>query len=1451
MENSALKVLKVALVCLVLVFWPMLVGRAPAFGDNFSLLVPGKIFVANWLKQGVMPLWNPDSFAGISIVGDSTASLFYPSTWAFTILPPGSALNLVLVAHFLIGFGGMYLAAGRILRQPWSRLTTAVVWSLQPVFLGFANNLSIYQAWAWVPWLVWLAADLTRKKSQALFLLLIFIQFSAGYPQLVLLTLLACFWLRWQVFHSNSGWGWQQLPKEIGKWLGIGFVAVALTTVFWWPFLQELFSSTRVIQTNGQMQAGAIQPMQLVKLAWPHFFSNGELGYFWGPEWDSLVLGGVYLTGIGLALLAISLLKRSFSRREIGLLVGFGLALLLALGDATPFYHIWSAIPVLNFSRGPQHFFVVASLMFSFWLGLKLEQSYHWGRRWLIIARIATAGAVLLSLVMISWQIWSGPIWEMVNRLLGGVVASSSFHTLDRDYLIVSGILLDSWWLMVGMMGAAWLLAAGRLKYLPYLLALEMVWASSGQIWWARASLYSQAASQPLATQLKDALELNQYRVLIANYNLPYTGFDAIFQNMRRQPAFSQDQTANAAISQDPVELLANRAAGVTPNWHLASNFPSLTGFVALLPNLFNQQFNPQASMTPAINLLPEIKPDNPWLRHWSVGYYLVDTALVSADALTVLDSQFPLAADYDRWRVYQLPQTLTRFRYENYQPAEIEDLVETPNQQRFKLNNSKNRLRLLIADRFAPGWRAQVNDNKVELTDLYGLRSLPIEPGENEIVLTYQPLSLAIGFYVSLLAAILIVIWVQRPRWLKGLFLLPIWLLLGFAWPAKAAAAANQVTVINQVRGSECCDAGSLEATRNQLAIINQLNLPASFVIRPDALQDESWQTLWQDPSTKSSKIEWGLLLEITPELADKAGVHYLGAVETWHQAQHAFLLGYSPKERKLLADAAMSGFYHQFGHYPKLVAAWMLDSSTANYLQQQYGVSHIEITREQWGTDSYTLSGGWPHYPYLASRNWLLQPANSTSSGRGIIVLRQTVTDPLWNYGDRFSRFTSQPNDFTRDGKTFKYFSNLLEQSFSQPGNQRGWAVLGLENSMAASYQQLFANQLNWLAEEAAAGRAEAILASQVQPSNSAVNLSFGTDLVSGSDEQVAWISSSRYRVRLRWNQKKLWLDDLRIYDGNVLDPYFELPARSKGFWIVPFLLDGSRFYEIVDQKKFEKWQGGKVSPFDPADDVISRPQQLSLGSVAGDQLSWQVDDQGVLLTVGNKSLEFRVDTWQWQNWDEKETEYWQPPEWQLPIEFNKTDDGFQLAWLVDGEPAWLAVTLCQSTSCETQFDLDPTKIEPARHAFPELLFPEQLVDQPDLNQSQIYLHNPYLIAGQTPARVVLMPRSSRGIPVELTHPPSITLDNQQIEPQFNQSMLQQAVQFYDLPISEPGQYQLNVAWGDLSLQTQIKAAPNCRQQMGQCLKRPHYLFWYFKAWLAARFNQAETQARPWQTV
>lgn len=360
------------------------------------------------------------------------------------------------------------------------------------------------------------------------------------------------------------------------------------------------------------------------------------------------------------------------------------------------------------------------------------------------------------------------------------------------------------------------------------------------------------------------------------------------------------------------------------------------------------------------------------------------------------------------------------------------------------------------------------------------------------------------------------------------------------------------KVIFINQVRGNECCQKGSLDFTKRQLELFKRLSLPATFVLRYDVLKDKQYLTLLK--SYTNNHINYGIFFEITPLLAKDAGVVYKGVEERWYRAQYAHLVGYTQEDRIKLIDTAMAVFKSQFGTYPKTTAGWMIDTYSAEHLSATYGVKSHEITREQWGTDGYALYGGSILSVFVPSKNWIFMPATTEKNTLSLRVIRQTLSDPVRNYGDLTSGYTTQPNDYGRT-KSFDYFKHLLTQvaGYSQPV-----AVLGLENSLDKKYQGTYEEQVVYVSKNII--KENIVLPSDITEIKD-INYVEGADY-SNPKYKSFWIETPLYRARLILKDNYLQLTDLRVFDESIYDPYYAFPSGEKtAYWEIPYVFDSSK--------------------------------------------------------------------------------------------------------------------------------------------------------------------------------------------------------------------------------------------------------------------------------------------------
>ncbi|PWU23590.1 hypothetical protein C5B42_02395 [Candidatus Cerribacteria bacterium 'Amazon FNV 2010 28 9'] len=644
----------------------------------------------------------------------------------------------------------------------------------------------------------------------------------------------------------------------------------------------------------------------------------------------------------------------------------------------------------------------------------------------------------------------------------------------------------------------------------------------------------------------------------------------------------------------------------------------------------------------------------------------------------------------------------------------------------------------------------------------------------------------------------------------------------LFFLFPTLVFADAQHVTVIiNQIRGTECCGVGSLHNFEQQVQMLSSHQLHGTFALRFDALQNPPFNATAKLALQQGNEL--GGLLEITPQLASASGVAYRGTPDKWYEAQNAFLIGYTPAERLKLIDTYMHQFQVDFGITPTTTVAWMIDPVSLQYLKQKYGVTVHELTREQWGTDSYTLYGGPPNNPYIPSDNWALVPAAS-DSGKMPLIVRQTITDPVQTYGDPTSTYTSQPNDYERRGVGLEYFTHLFTQAQTQPfGNT--FALVGLENSMEQTYQDSFGKQLSFIAQWQKNNPDDMVMTAKQYGQWWRTQPTEHINVYEGNDDTVGkawWITTTRYRVRLREDNNQLYIDDIRMYDPSFTDPYIEQPAQQLGYWVVPFFLDGSRILDGDNNYGFttsiqDNLQNRKSEYLQPS--RITLVQHIQNSITLQQQNGCVVVDDGTSTNVSFCSTQFSLPSH--SSWHDNN----------IYTKHIIQQDGSSLIWKAANDQSFMQLSAQQNGNVTTYSpQLMNNVLDEERMARYPLLFPQLSGHPLSVTQSSVYVNNTFAIAGRNPARLVLFPKDAQGYPITLDLDPTVMTD-----PYVPTSVYTEhtgnGMFFIDAVSAVPQKVSIHVQVGDFSQTRTVYFAPDCKHMISYCIFHPTQVWWYVR--------------------
>ncbi len=769
------------LVFIVIRFLPFIFGKTLVFGDNYSLMVPGKIFTAEWLKQGVFPAWNPYVFSGMPWVADINQSVFYPSTLLFMIFSPTVALNLLLISHALIAYSGMYLLAKKWFKDQWLALLAGGLWMFSTQVSGSMNNFSTLQSIVWLPLLSYLGLGLVRAAKQRIwFAMVVALQFLGGYPQHVLYGIGLAVLL--SVFTEVKAKGFK-LFNWFNAWFSTAILVLLISAVAWLPFVEMLLNSTRMEQTAEQALVGSLNPAMLIKFFLAYFFDNPASGMKWGPAWNGQPNVGIYVTWLGWLAIGITFLQSSFEskswrqkpNRETVLFFVFTIAtLVFSLGEYLPgFNFIQQVFPLFRIARYPSMVMILTNVVLILWT-VKALQNWQITKQQFKVFLSLGLTSLLVSLVGLVVSIFGFDwLWKAVDSFVSFSLSASPFHTLERDKIIVFEILRNILFNSIFFIASLLFFYQKKIRIVVMILVLEILVNTQGMFYFAPSQIYDTLTvnSQQLMAQIDLKKTTNDYRILTRNVNHPYTDYGSYWEAMVVRQPFSDSFVDDQELKE--FNHVQNLRDGMTPNWNMVFGVPTVHGYTTLLPKDYAQLW--QTSASPRINFIDQVEPTNELLDHWAVKYYLVDRWFEVDEDLsefkqvgTVGKVEFIGGSgeveNEHRWQILERPNALPRLRFEDDSNEGIEIVKENPRRVDLKIINNGHEY-LVMADRYDRDWRVFVNGKEQTIENFNGMRRVELVSGENIVVFSYCPRMFVLGLVVSGLTVIGVSWWLLRNR--------------------------------------------------------------------------------------------------------------------------------------------------------------------------------------------------------------------------------------------------------------------------------------------------------------------------------------------------------------------------------------------------------------------------------------------------------------------------------------------------------------------------------------------------------------------------------------------------------------------------------------------------------------------------------------------------------------
>jgi len=373
-----------------------------------------------------------------------------------------------------------------------------------------------------------------------------------------------------------------------------------------------------------------------------------------------------------------------------------------------------------------------------------------------------------------------------------------------------------------------------------------------------------------------------------------------------------------------------------------------------------------------------------------------------------------------------------------------------------------------------------------------------------------------------------------------------------------------NIVNIVNFIRAVEPRLAMDLVLpVQRQIELVNRHRLPATWLLQYDALTQGPYVDLLKRGLGDDHEI--GGWFEVVQPLVEKAGLPWRGRYAwDWH-ANVGFSIGYTPAEREKLADVFMADFKACFGRYPASIGSWFLDAHLLRYLHDRYGLAASCNCKDQWGTDGYTLWGGYWNHAYYPSRLNAFMPAQTAAAQIPVPTFRMLGSDPMDQYDA--GRHAGQPGRAVQSQSVVtlepvyregggnpawvRWFFDLITTA---PCLAFGYTQVGQENSFGwPAMESGLTDQLEWLAElrSKAVVQVETLADSgrwfrreyPVTPATAVTALRDFQD----KNRQSVWYQSRFYRVNLFWQDGQCRVRDIHLFNEAYPERYLSLPCQS----------------------------------------------------------------------------------------------------------------------------------------------------------------------------------------------------------------------------------------------------------------------------------------------------------------
>jgi hypothetical protein len=450
--------------------------RLPLYRDLLFFVLPMKGFLAEHLKRGELPMWNPYVYLGTPFFAALQIGVLYPLN-ALLLIPFPLGFNLFLFSQYAVALVGMFLFLRSRNLSVFATAVGAMVFTTGGCLVSLLGVTNHLQATAWIPWVL-LACDRfsagPSTRRLAVIGALLTVQILGGSPEMSLLTLtIGALWI------AQRARGFRTILRAESALLVAFSLALCTSAAQILPTVEYLSESQRSGPLSyEQVSYWSLQPISSLQLLFPHssFLASTQNRALLGPAFEDPLpfLQSIFLGLVPLCLIPAGIRFAAEGRFWAAILGG---SVLLALGRHGPaFPLLYDLAPALiGRFRYPEKFLIAAHLAAAVLAADGAEQLSRGTRNGALpwVATMAATATTIGVLVFAIGSLAPETLLRLVRALTGADLPLPAFALHATDLLLKSRRLL-----LIGLafLAVLWLWRRAALRDG---IALSIVWLLS------------------------------------------------------------------------------------------------------------------------------------------------------------------------------------------------------------------------------------------------------------------------------------------------------------------------------------------------------------------------------------------------------------------------------------------------------------------------------------------------------------------------------------------------------------------------------------------------------------------------------------------------------------------------------------------------------------------------------------------------------------------------------------------------------------------------------------------------------------------------------------------------------------------------------------------------------------------------------------------------------------